>query len=468
MMSQTLTNLSGILALAFGVALTAARAQVMTLTNPAPVTNGRFGHSMAAMGSDRVIVGALGNSAGSSGGGAYLFATNGILLATFTNPPPSSSGFFGWSVAGLGTDKVLVGAVGHSTGGVVYLFGTNGALITALTNPTPHASDNFGIAVAAVGDGHVLIGAWGEDTGAPDAGAAYLFGTNGNLLTTITNPAPSPGDLFGYSVLAMGTDRMLIGAYGDDTGQTNAGKVYLFSTNGTLLIALTNPAPTAGDGDLFGRSMAVLGNDRILVGAEGHHAGAINPGEAYLFNTNGELLATFTNPAPAALDLFGRSVTVVGNRVLIGAWAKDLGAIDAGVAYLFHTNGALLMTITNPTPVAGDGFGRSLLAVGNDRVLIGALGNDTGATDAGTAYLFSTETPAPLLLIRREPASALTVSWPAPAPDWVLEFTNTLPLVAAALWPQVLAPYQTNAGTLSMTLTNLPGNSSHFFRLHKP
>jgi hypothetical protein len=52
----------------------------------------------------------------------------------------------------------------------------------------------------------------------------------------------------------------------------------------------------------------------------------------------------------------------------------------------------LLATINNPTPENSDTFGNAVVAVGNDRVLIGAFEDDTGASGAGAAYLFSTET----------------------------------------------------------------------------
>ena len=36
-----------------------------------------------------------------------------------------------------------------------------------------------------------------DDTGATNAGAAYLFSTDGTLLTTFTNPTPADNDQFG-------------------------------------------------------------------------------------------------------------------------------------------------------------------------------------------------------------------------------------------------------------------------------
>ena len=95
-------------------------------------------------------------------------------------------------------------------------------------------------------------------------------------------------------------------------------------------LTITNPTPAAGDS--FGISLAAVGNDRMVIGAPGAAEAA---GAVYLFRTDGALITTFTNPTPAAYDYFGRSVTALGyERVLIGAYLDDLGATDAGAAYL--------------------------------------------------------------------------------------------------------------------------------------
>src|SRR6266850_4276747 len=79
---------------------------------------------------------------------------------------------------------------------------------------------------------------------------------------------------------------------------------------------------------------------------------------------NATLITTFSNPAPD-YDYFGNSVASVGtDRVLIGAYRDNMGALDAGVAYLFSTNGTLLTTFTNPSPQDYDNFGNAVAAVG--------------------------------------------------------------------------------------------------------
>ncbi|HEY9173613.1 MAG TPA: FG-GAP repeat protein, partial [Verrucomicrobiae bacterium] len=222
-------------------------------------------------------------------------------------------------------------------------------------NPTPAVDDSFGFSMVAVGNDRVLIGAHFDDTGATDAGAAYLFRTNGSLLVTFTNPTPAYNDSFGISVAAVGSDRVLIGAFLDDTGATDAGAAYLFTTNGVLLTTFTNP--TAGSLDQFGYPVAAVGDNLVLIGARYDDTTAPNAGAAYLFNFNGRLLTTFTNPTPIAGEAFGVPAVAVGtDRVLIGAYAEYTGALTPGAAYLFITNGLLLTTFTNPTPAMGDKF----------------------------------------------------------------------------------------------------------------
>ena len=441
-------------------------------TNPAPTHVKAFGESLAAIGADRVLIGAwddqtLGFPAA---GAAYLFNTNGALLVTFTNPiPADDDDGFGTSLAAVGTNLVIGGAflndTGASNAGAAYLFSTSGTLLTTFSNPTPEADGYFGFPVAAVGLDRVLIGASGHREGAVVAGAVYLFHTNGALLTTFTNPSPRNYDSFGSAAVSVGITCVLVGAPGDDTGAENSGAAYLFTTNGALLNVFTNPSPV--DSGNFGRSVATVGADRVLIGAPDI------TGAAYLFSTNGALLTTFTNPTPTDYDSFGISVASVGSgRVLIGDYTDDIEATDSGAAYLFDASGRLLTVFTNPTPWDTDLFGYRVAAAGNERVLIGAGLDDQFGLEAGIAYLFTLEPPsppAPSLSISLHPQfSILTVAWPAPSEGWLLEGTNALPSVPTSAWTLVPPPYQTNAGTISVTLTNQPATGNQFFRLRQP
>jgi hypothetical protein len=370
-----------------------------TIADPSPAFFEYFGVAVAGVGTDKVLVGAHQDSTGwDNAGAAFLLGIDGSLLRTYLKPVPQNQDRFGIAVAVVGADRALIGAdrddAGATDAGAAYLFGANGTPAITYTNPTPAVSDFFGSAVAAVGTDKVLIGAYGDHFGANAGGAAYLFTTNRVLLTTFNNPTPSSGDRFGIAVAAVGPDHVLIGADRDDLGSTDNGVAYLFHVSGTLVTTFTNPVPAMNS--WFGFSVASLGADQVVIGAPGASSG----GAAYLFNTSGALLATFVNPTPASGDQFGFAVAAMGEqRVIIGAAADDTGATDGGTAYLFSTSGALLDTFNNPAPGNGDIFGSAVTAVGADRVLIGAPQDDVSATDSGGAYLFALNAYLPGLVL---------------------------------------------------------------------
>jgi hypothetical protein len=287
--------------------------------------------------------------------------------------------------------------------------------------------EHFGSAVAAVGGDKVLIGA-DEHEG---AGEAYIFHTNGTLLTTITNPSPASaapfGDYFGCSVAAVGTDKLIIGAYQQGPPSGYQGTASLYTTGGALLLTLTNPANSAGGN--FGYAVAAVGTDKLLVGAPYDHPDTNSPvGQAYLFDLSGNLLTTFINPEPVFDDRFGNAVCAVGtDKVLIAAFRDDAGADAAGTCYLFNLNGTLLNTYTNPTPQAGDYNGWAVASFDDNRFIVGAILDNARGTDAGTAYLYNYNAalPNPTLRIFRTNAN-VAVAWPAPSTGWTLQANTNL------------------------------------------
>ena len=121
-----------------------------------------------------------------------------------------------------------------------------------------------------------------------------------------------------------------------------------------------------------------------------------------------------------------------------------------------------LRTIANPTPQASDRFGFSVTAVGTERVLIGAPHDNTGATGAGAAYLFSATVPR--LNVRRTPTNTVAVSWTSPLTRWTLQ-QNTNG-VASVNWSNAPGPIQEDGAT--QTLIIAPPTGNQFYRLIKP
>ena len=108
---------------------------------------------------------------------------------------------------------------------------------------------------------------------------------------------------------------------------------YLFDTDGNLLTTLQAPAPE--ENAEFGNAVAISG-DTVVVGESKADVEAFNEGRAYVFDLDGNLLATLHSPIPEAAAYFGYSVSVSGDTIAVGEPnAKVDGKIKAGRAYIF-------------------------------------------------------------------------------------------------------------------------------------
>lgn len=434
---------------------------VKTFTNPTPAGS-FFGWAMAPLGNDRILVGAP--YTGSTDiyywlGEAYLFSTNGTLLNTFTNPTPQSGDLFGSAIATIGNDLIFVAAYSDNAGadsaGVIHLYATNGALLNTITNPQPSDNAKFGYSLAVVGNDRFVAGAPGDSFSPASVGVAYLMRTNGALLATFTNPAPTLGDNFGSTVATVGTEYILIGSPMDDQGAEDAGRAYLFRTNGALVTTFDNPAP--GTNDQFSFRLSPFDKDRVLIGAPRDGITASMAGAAYLFNINGTLLKTFTRNT---VNQNHGIPTALGTLVLVGAPSDNTGAAGAGAAYLYTTNGTLVATITNPAPASADYFGYKFVPVGTDRVLISG---EWEANSVGAVYLYHLP-PPPSLTIRRTGPTTVTVSWPATASNFVLQQnTNS---ISSINWSNVTSGIQNNGTTKTLAIN--PASGTRFYRLVIP
>ena len=378
----------------------------ITIANPSPNAYDWFGYSVAGVGNDKVVVGTHrddSNDLNGVGSALVFDASTGSLLTTLDNPTPGHNGWFGYSVAGVGNDKVVVGALyydepgGIHNVGIAYVFdASTGSLLTTLDNPDPDAFDFFGYSVTGIGNDKVAVGAHRDDpNNITDTGSAYVFdASTGSLLTTLDNPTPDSSDHFGYSVTGIGNDKVAVGAHRDDPNNiTDTGSAYVFdASTGSLLTTLDNPTPD--NGDYFGWPVTGIGNDKVAVGAHRDDPnGLLNAGSAYVFDAStGSLLTTLVHPDLAVFDWFGSSVADIGNdMVVVGAHGNDLNNFNyAGSAYVFDAStGSLLTTLDNPDPGAFDSFGRSVAGIGNDKVAVGAY-NDSpnNLSAAGSAYVF--------------------------------------------------------------------------------
>jgi len=202
-------------------------------------------------------------------------------------------------------------------------------------------------------------------------------------------------DSFGRGVSISG-HTAVVGAFLDNPVGIDAGSAYVFVRNGTTWTQQAKlVASDANSSELFGESVSISG-DTVLVGARlDDHAGGDNAGSAYVFVRNGTTWAQqakLVASDAAAEDQFGTGVSIHGGTVIVGApFHNHAGGIDAGAAYVFVRNGT---TWTQQAKlVASDAAFADLLGIGvsihGDTALVGAIRSNRGVVDeTGAAYVF--------------------------------------------------------------------------------
>lgn len=143
--------------------------------------------------------------------------------------------------------------------------------------------------------------------------------------------APPAANYFGCSLAVVGGDRLPIGAQGDRSQAIADGAAFHYDSKGGRLTTFFSPQPEASE--RFGCSVAALGPDRVVIGAKGHTSGGWRAGAAYLFRTDGTWRGAYANPSPEADDFFGSALTVLDQPYLgRGVWFKFTPVTDGWIA----------------------------------------------------------------------------------------------------------------------------------------
>ncbi|RMH30496.1 MAG: hypothetical protein D6692_02285 [Planctomycetota bacterium] len=331
---------------------------------------------------------------------------------TLVASPVSPGGLFGVSVS-YDSGLLAVGASDDSltadVGGAVYLFERQGGVWvqTARLESSDLASMDFlGYSVGVSGD-TVVAGAWGDDDGGSLSGSVYVFerdfgGADAWVQRAkIVNPAPAANDVFGSSV-AIDGDTLVVGAPLDNQGGIlDRGTVSVYrrdSVSGQWVLERVLVAPDANPDGQFGFSLAIDG-DRLVVGSIGSNAQGNGAGAAYVFERNlggpGQwgLAATLRGSDIDANDQFGYSVTVDGDRVVVGANKKDRDGLFAGAVFVFERDGAGVWseaaTFRADNPVNLQEFGSSVSLAG-DTLLVGAMRTPASlGSPGGAAFVYA-------------------------------------------------------------------------------
>ena len=316
--------------------------EVAKLTASDAAAGDQFGFSVAIQGNYVVVGAPEKDDVGSHSGAVYVFQQTGntwVETAKLSSTNIAQDSHFGWSVS-IDGDYVAAGATGTDKQhpGLVHIFQRDGNTWPEVTNfftPDIGEGDNFGSSLSLSGD-YVIVG--DENYPAGEAsGAAYIFKRNGTSWTNVAKIIASdgsPGDQFGWSV-SIDRDFAIVSAVGDDDAGDSSGSAYVFQRIDSTWMEIAKL--TASDGVIggrFGWSASLHGNF-VVVGAIGPDS--VTPGAAYVFqrsNANWSEIAKLTSPDIGEGDLFGGSVSITDEHIVVGDKNFPAGAAT-GAAYVF-------------------------------------------------------------------------------------------------------------------------------------
>jgi hypothetical protein len=166
-----------------------------------------------------------------------------------------------------------------------------------------------------------------------------------NYKATLDRPGATAHDWFGWA-LGVSGDWIASGAFGaDNASGQNSGELRLFKrTNGVWSNNTTWLLAAGNDGAGLGTSVA-MNSQYAAAGAPGADVGAIaDAGKVMILKFNGTtwtLDTVLSPPSPEVGGSFGESVSLAGNRLLVGAPETEAGsASGTGAAYVYRRDAA--------------------------------------------------------------------------------------------------------------------------------
>jgi hypothetical protein len=211
----------------------------------------------------------------------------------------------------------------------------------------------------------------------------------------LTTQGGQSGDQFGYAVGITDefNSHVLIGNIGDDDVVEDAGSISVFENFQAGFFEVRKmTAYNWSRLDEYGSSVSISGN-RALVGAPKDNDLGFDSGSAYIYDLIGgewQLTAKLLAQDGESSDLFGSAVSLSGDRALVGALNEDDVENNSGAVYVYEWNGQewLQTARLKATDARSQArFGNAVSLCG-DRALIGAYRDSEVGSNGGAVYVF--------------------------------------------------------------------------------
>ena len=297
---------------------------------------------------------------------------------------------------------------------VHYFTGSSWVQQAKLSASDPASNAYLGSDVAIYGN-YIVVGDYQKDEVGIDSGAAYIYKKTTTGWEYSQKLMPSvlrQFSQFGYSV-ALNDKFLIVAARGHDSYK---GRIFVYELqNGIWILSQNFSSIAANDGDYFGESIALF-ETTLVVGATSSHTEIVSGGAAFIFEHNGSSWSQ-TNKLIASDgslgDFFGAAVDIFQDKIIVGAHGNDQYATNSGSVYIFEKSGSSWIAQTrierSSTYAQANSFYGSSVAIRGEYALIGAFGSYANIQYPGEAYLYK-KVGSSWTLVKRITSSSIGVN----------------------------------------------------------
>jgi len=257
-------------------------------------------------------------------------------------------------------------------------------------------NDRFGWRVAMDGDWAAVTS---HETTFTKYGSVYLYRSDPSGWTFVEEIQAfdkAPQQFFGYDVDLEG-DRLIVGAHRDDNAMgVDAGSAYVYERVGnTWILEQKLVSPMSEANDAFGRSVTISGG-RIVVGAV--NGGSFDGGAVHVWDLeDGNWTETaYLEPTQmfGLLSVFGHRSVIHGNRVFVGS---PLGS----KVYVFEEGPSGSWTEIELLQRAGLMGGALALSEDGKTLFAGANEDSDMGIQAGAVFVYEEQSPGSWSLVQK-------------------------------------------------------------------
>lgn len=206
-----------------------------------------------------------------------------------------------------------------------------------------------------------------------------------NVIATLQ--APEPTDFGGFGAdLALHGGLLLVAEWEADLGElTKVGRAYIYDSDWNLVKSLQAPDPE--NYETFSISVD-LWEDTLAISCYDNVDDIEEAGIVYIYDTEGTFQKLIQSPEPEFQALFGEQLCLYGDLLLVAEPAKNVeGTIDAGLVHVFDSEGAYQRTLVSPSKVQSGGYGGSI-DTNDEFILVGECGVGSKPISESSVYVY--------------------------------------------------------------------------------